>query len=142
MSRDAEEARDLVQDTFVRLARHRALPAADGHAEAWLVKTLVHLCRDRERRLRVRQRHDRSHGGVPAVPVAAPEARVVARVAVQDALAHLSPRRRAVVALHDLEGQSASEIARLLGVSPVTVRWHLHAAHRDLRRILLREENR
>jgi RNA polymerase sigma factor (sigma-70 family) len=64
------------------------------------------------------------------------------RAALQDALARLSPRRRAVVALHDLEGQSTSEIARLLGVAPVTVRWHLHAAHRDLRRLLLAEEDR
>jgi len=142
LSRDAEEARDLVQDAFVRLARLRgALPASDGHAEAWLVKTLVRLCRDRERRLRVRRRHDAGQAH-PRISAAGPEDRAVARVAVQDALTQLSPRRRAVVALHDLEGKSATEIATLLGVAAVTVRWHLHAAHRDLRRILLSEEGR
>ena len=139
MCHDAEEARDLVQEAFVRLARlARGVPAEDRHAEAWLVKTLVHLCRDRERHLRVRRRHAME-------PCPAPPARedgAAVRVAVRDALARLSPRRRAVVALHDLEGQSTVEIARLLGVAPVTVRWHLHAAHRDLRRMLLPGEER
>jgi RNA polymerase sigma-70 factor (ECF subfamily) len=64
----------------------------------------------------------------------------VARVAVQKALAQLSPRRRAVVVLHELDGRTAAEIARLLGLTPVTVRWHLHAARRDLKRILLQKE--
>jgi RNA polymerase sigma-70 factor, ECF subfamily len=139
MCRDAEEARDLVQEAFVRLARlARGAPADDRHAEAWLVKTLVHLCRDRERHLRVRRRHAMQ----PCAASSDRETSAVARLAVQDALARLSPRRRAVVALHDLEGQTTPEIARLLGVAPVTVRWHLHAAHRDLRRILLPSEDR
>lgn len=139
MCRDAEEARDLVQEAFVRLARRtRGVPEEDRHAEAWLVKTLVHLCRDRERQLRVRRRH--AMQACPPPP--RQENGAVVRLAVQDALARLSPRRRAVVALHDLEGQSTGEIARLLGVAPVTVRWHLHAAHRDLRRLLLSPEER
>jgi DNA-directed RNA polymerase specialized sigma24 family protein len=45
-----------------------------------------------------------------------------------------------VVVLHELDGRTASEIASLLGLSPVTVRWHLHAARRDLERILVRGE--
>jgi RNA polymerase sigma-70 factor, ECF subfamily len=138
MSNDSEEARDLVQETFVRLARVSGpLPTTDGHAEGWLVQTIVRLCKDRERRLRVRRRH-RSETVPPAVgPGGSPETRAVARVSVQMALARLSPRRRAVIVLHELDGRTATEIARLLGVTPVTVRWHLHAARRDLKRILL-----
>jgi len=73
-------------------------------------------------------------------PVGTPETRAVARVVVRQALARLSPRRRAVIVLHELEGRTAAEIGQLLGLTPVTVRWHLHAARRDLKKILLKRE--
>ena len=52
-------------------------------------------------------------------------------------LTRLSPRRRAVVVLHELEGRPSREVARLLGIAEVTVRWHLLAARRELARVLL-----
>lgn len=135
MSGDAEEARDLVQQAFLQAARHaHSLPAGEPGGEAWLVRTVVNLCRDRRRRLRVRQ----AVAGTlpPAAPSSSPEARAVARATVQAALAHLSPRRRAVVVLHELEGKAAVEIARLLGVTAVTVRWHLAAGRKALKELL------
>src|SRR5687768_12071786 len=54
---DREEARDLVQEAFLRAARQpRAVPGGEPAGEAWLVRTLVNLCRDRYRRLAVRSR--------------------------------------------------------------------------------------
>ncbi len=47
LSGDPEEARDLVQETFLRAARRRSLPARETGREAWLVRVLVNLCRDR-----------------------------------------------------------------------------------------------
>jgi RNA polymerase sigma-70 factor (ECF subfamily) len=134
LSSDPEEARDLVQETFLRAARSAGrIPA--GRAEAWLVRVLVNLCRDRGRRLGVRERSAALlTGGPPAA--GDPESAAVARATVQAALARLSPRRRAVVVLHELEGTAVGEVARLLGVSRVTVRWHLAAARKDLRQIL------
>src|SRR5262245_26938644 len=57
MTGEREDARDLVQETFVRAAGARAIPLNGSGAEAWLVQVLVHLCRDRRRRQRVRDRH-------------------------------------------------------------------------------------
>lgn len=140
MSMDAEEARDLVQETFVRLARQKGpLPSTEGHAEGWLVKTLVRLCKDRDRRLRVRRKHQIEAAPATVGAEGTPESRAVAKVAVQRALARLSPRRRAVIVMHELDGRETAEIARLLGLTPVTVRWHLHAARRDLKKILLQK---
>jgi DNA-directed RNA polymerase specialized sigma24 family protein len=48
----------------------------------------------------------------------------------------LTPRRRAVVVMHELEGMTGSAIASLLGVSAITVRWHLSMGRRDLIRAL------
>ena len=65
-----------------------------------------------------------------------PEAALVARATVWRALDALTPRRRAVVVLHELEGLTVSAIASLLGVSAITVRWHLSMGRRDLIRTL------
>jgi len=56
--------------------------------------------------------------------------------AVPGALDVLQPRRRAIVIMHELEGLSLPAIASLLGVSVMTVRWHLSMGRRDLKRLL------
>jgi RNA polymerase sigma-70 factor (ECF subfamily) len=99
----------------------------------------VNLCRDRHRRLVVRRRA--SLAETPSEPRRdapdAPEAAAVARVMVRRALELLPPRRRAVVALHELDGVPVAAVARLLGVTQVTVRWHLAAARKQLAAALL-----
>jgi RNA polymerase sigma-70 factor, ECF subfamily len=52
------------------------------------------------------------------------------------ALDVLPPRRRAVVVMHELEELPVSNIASLLGISAITVRWHLSRGRRDLTRAL------
>lgn len=134
MSADAEAARDLVQEAFLRAAGRRALPAGEPAGEAWLVRVLVNLYRDRWRRREVRRRRADS---LPAPPPADdPERSAVARATVRAGLARLAPRRRAVVVLHELEGLSPRRIARLLGVRPATVRWHLSVGRKELARLL------
>ncbi|HXI01768.1 MAG TPA: RNA polymerase sigma factor, partial [Candidatus Saccharimonadales bacterium] len=103
LARGPEDARDLVQETYLRAARRiDAVPAGAPSEEAWLVRVLVNLCRDRDRRIRVRSRAAlRPSPGGSVQP--SPEPRVVARDAVAKALAKLSPRRRAVVILRLVE---------------------------------------
>lgn len=139
LSSDREEARDLVQETFLRAARQpRAVPAGEPAGEAWLVRTLVNLCRDRYRRLAVRSRA-RQELTREGREDRHPEETHVARATVQAALERLSPRRRAVIVLHELEERPVRDVARLLGVTEVTVRWHLLAARRELTRVLSAE---
>ena len=133
LARDAEEARDLVQETFLRAARRpQAVPRDAAGGEAFLVRVVINLCRDRYRRQRVRQRGAVFLG--PAPPQRASGEAALARDAVRRALATLPPRRRAVVVLAELEERSSAEIGALLGISPVTVRWHLAAGRAALRR--------
>jgi len=137
MAADPEEAHDLVQEAFLRAARQPgAVPPGEPAGEAWLVRVLVNLCRDRFRRLAVRARA-RDELGREAGESPHPEMAALARAAVQAALARLSPRRRAVVVLHELEEVPVERVARLLGISQVTVRWHLAAARKELAKLLL-----
>lgn len=141
LSSDREEARDLVQEAFLRAARSpKSVPEGAQPEEAWLVRTLVNLCRDRFRRLGVRSRVASEIRREERSVSSHPEEAAVARATVTAALARLSPRRRAVVVLHELEGVAVREVARLLGVAEVTVRWHLLAARRDLASLLLKED--
>ncbi len=129
-----DEAQDLVQEAFVRAAGSlTAMPQGAQHEEAWLVRVLVNLCRDRWRRRKVRGRVEDDAvdaGG------SSPETAYLARLAVQRALARLAPRRRAIVGLRELEGADVGTIARLLGISAVTVRWHLSRARAELAQLL------
>jgi RNA polymerase sigma factor (sigma-70 family) len=52
------------------------------------------------------------------------------------AVAQLSPKRRTVVVLHDLEGLSVEAVARVVEANPLTVRSRLRDGRKDLARIL------
>jgi RNA polymerase sigma-70 factor (ECF subfamily) len=132
----AEDARDLVQETFLRASRSpAAIPDGRPNEEAWLVRVLVNIARDRWRRKAVQKRwseYDRSHG----LAAADPEQSAIARATVWRALEALVPRRRAILVMYELEGMAIPAIAALLGVAPVTVRWHLSRGRRELARAL------
>ncbi len=99
LSRTAEDARDLVQETFLRAARHAAsVPEGSGHEEAWLVRVLINVARDRWRQAAVRQRSAIAIGAT-ASESADPESALLARSIIWQALQRLPPRRRAMLVL-------------------------------------------
>ncbi len=128
---DPDASRDLVQEVFVRAARSR-LPADDRGCDAWLVRATVNACRDRRRRERVRRAAAARLAQSAAIEADGAPPDDGLRAAVNAALARLPARQRAVVVLHELEDRPVADVARLLGISRVTVRWHLAAARRRL----------
>jgi RNA polymerase sigma-70 factor (ECF subfamily) len=147
LSRNADDARDLVQETFLRAARSpRSVPdgvssgvSAEESAkaeEAWLVRVLVNLCRDRWRQRATRQR---LHARTDSMQAAGPpdlESALVAHSVVWHALDRLAPRRRAVLVMHELEGASVETVAHTLGVTTTTVRWHLSMGRRQMAHLI------
>jgi RNA polymerase sigma-70 factor (ECF subfamily) len=135
MAPSVDDALDLVQETFLRAARTPGvIPRGHSREEAWLVRVLVNLQRDAWRRSVVRHRHASRLAEAPDTADA--EAALVARAVVWRALEWLPPRRRAVIVMHELEALPVREIAALLGISAITVRWHLSVGRRTLRRLL------
>lgn len=128
---DAAEAEDVTQEAFVRAyrARHAYRPTAP--AGAWIHRIAVNaaISHLRRRRLAVL---------LPArlyTPPERPEYEAVeARSLVVEALRELSPKLRAVVALHYYLGYRRDEIAALLGIPPGTVASRLAKAVATLRR--------
>src|SRR5512140_55048 len=115
----ADHAQDLVQETFLRAARSLpSIPSSVAREEAWLVRVLVNIRRDEWRKEAVRNRHlaaahadDVRHDNEEAL---------VARTTVWRALDTLTPRRRAVVVMHEIEGLTIAAVASLLGISAIT----------------------
>jgi len=136
----SDDALDLVQETFLRAARSpRAVPVGARNEEAWLVRVLLNIRRDQWRHAAVRDRFTRNAnigGSESACAGRDAEAAVIARATVWKALDLLPPRRPAVIIMHELEGLEFSSIASLLGVSSITVRWHLSRGRRELARVI------
>jgi RNA polymerase sigma-70 factor (ECF subfamily) len=135
MSPNTEDAKDLLQDTFVRVIGARSnVPEGRSNEEAWLVRIMVNICRTRWRQTETRRRLDALHLQPTRAPH--PESALVARSTVSRALSILAPRRRAVMVMCELEGMTFASIAGQLGISSVTVRWHLSRGRRELLRFL------
>jgi RNA polymerase sigma-70 factor (ECF subfamily) len=136
LSASHDDARDLVQETYLRAAqRLNSVPVGTSSEEAWLVRVLINLCRDRWRQQAVRQRVPASAYAMPTTTPSG-EAAAIARSTIWRALQLLSPRRRAVVIMCELEGLSIASVARTLGVTGVTARWHLSRGRKDLARVI------
>src|SRR5580704_7073140 len=100
-----DDALDLVQEAFLKAARFpKSIPVGAANEEAWLVRVLVNIRRDQWRRKSVRDRYSEAGLGVFARSGADPEATLIAKSAVWQALNILSPRRRAIVVMYELEG--------------------------------------
>ncbi len=134
LTASTDDALDLVQETFLKAARYpRSIPVGFVNEEAWLVRVLINIRRDQWRKTLTRSRFEAvaaresqaaTNGGF--------EEAVIARASVWRALDVLAPRRRAIVVMHELEGMAIPAIASLLGISQITVRWHLSIGRRDL----------
>lgn len=122
----AETARDLVQDSFVRL--HGKWSRVDD-PHAYLRRTVVNACHSHHRRLRVqRQRGHAAASQVGVVDLGANE--------MTDAIAGLPYRQRVAIVLRFWHDSSAIEIAAALGCRPGTVGSLIHRALADLRKVM------
>ena len=136
LSSSPDDARDAVQDAFVRAAQNLdRVPNGSSSEEAWLVRVLVNICRDKWRHRAVRSRADARTSAFPTT-VNSDESRVIAHDAVWRALEALPVRRRAVIVMYELEGIPIPAIAQSLGLTAVTVRWHLSRGRRELAQII------
>jgi RNA polymerase sigma factor (sigma-70 family) len=136
LARSADDARDVVQETFLRAARSpQSVPAGAPNEEAWLVRVLINICRDRWRHAAVRAKAA-ADGHIASPHAAHPESGLLAKAMVWQALDTLAPRRRAILILYELEGAAIPAIAQMLGVTPVTVRWHLSIGRREMAKAL------
>lgn len=129
-----EDAEDVYQDVFIRLAQDATAFSGEEHLKAWLLRVTVNRCHDVAR---VRRRR-------PSVPLdeLAFEPAAPCGVSPEDAhdlweaVADLPETMRVIVHLYYYEGYSSAEIARLLDLEPSTVRTRMQRARACLKSAL------
>lgn len=120
---DADEAEDLLQETFLRLFGE--LLEHDGivNVRAWMFQVAHNLAIDRRRRTSLLDRLDREQWEQKAEPSPDPEQRLLhsaRRQHISAAISSLSPRERRCIELR-AGGLRYREIAELLGIGITSV---------------------
>lgn len=144
-----DEARDVLQEIFIHV--DKSLPNFKGESSlyTWAVRLATHVCFNYKRKFDRVNRHTPLDEALPQavlMPTEHPRDNPDAmcrtqfrQYLVEHALEKLPAKQRAVVALCDLEGMTAPEAAKMLGVNTNAVKSRLHRARAALRRVIGKE---
>ena len=140
-TRDWETARDLTQETWVRVWRSLDRFRTEGSFRTWLYTIHRNGCLDHLKKAAVRRETPAEEEAALRLPDRAPNPeeryeRIEFHRRVLAAANRLSERRRRVFAQVDIEGAAPAEAAARLGMNPATLRSTLHAARREIARML------
>ena len=145
--RNTEDAREVVQEAFLRVFKH--LHEFEGQASfgTWMYRIVVNLSIDRIRKrtgqsVELDERTDLDGAPAELLPFrgetdphdALGRKRLV--VAMQAALDKLPPYHRAVIVLREVEGMSYEEMAQSMDVSKGTIMSRLFHARRKMQAML------
>jgi len=140
-TRDRDAAADIVQDTFVRVAKSAHTFAGRAQVSTWLFAIARSALIDQVRRNR---RHAQScePGIIRLIPAAAtpdPLERDEERIRLREALADLRPAQRDAIVLCELCDMKLTDAAAALGWSESRIKVTLHRARRRLAELLSAE---
>jgi len=148
ITRNHEDANDVVQDAFLKTYDSIHRFRMDSSFETWLYRIVVNLSLNVVKRKKIRGECALSKETInqatkdvkrrvevkndPSIQAEKQELREWVTKAVESLPVH----HRTVVILHELEGLTHSEIASILNCSVSTVRTRLHYARKRLRELL------
>jgi RNA polymerase sigma-70 factor (ECF subfamily) len=117
--RDADAARDVTQEVFIRCLDHCRELRAGSELLSWLYRVTTNLCLNaiRDRKVRGRAAEDAARHAPVAVAPEGP-----ARRGLADLLSGLGERTQAIVIYVYIDGMTHEEAARVAQVSDRTVR--------------------
>ena len=130
-----EDAEDAVQEAFLRAYQALGKFRPEEPFGAWLSRIVANAALDITRRKKIRKADELSE----FMPdrFSDPGESDELRNRLSSALEGLGDRPRAVIVLHDVEGFTHVEIARMLGIPEGTARSDMHHARRQLRKVLV-----
>jgi RNA polymerase sigma-70 factor (ECF subfamily) len=140
---DHDAAQDVVQETFLQVARHPARLLAVESCHNWLLRVARNIGIDHLRRAARLKRHAERVAREAAGERTARQLREAAtlereetRAGVRAAIERLKPRYRELLLLKVQEGKSYREIAEITGLTVTNVGYLLHHAMKSLSRRL------
>jgi len=143
MCRNPEDAKDVLQETLLAMARGVRDFRGASSISTWLYTIARSHCIKRKRRSKFAPESERSleteatHEAARLMDPGKPadEALVSKQVeaALEKAIGALDPMYREVLVLRDMEGLTAPEVAEVLGISVQAVKSRLHRARLSVR---------
>jgi RNA polymerase sigma-70 factor (ECF subfamily) len=142
---DEEEARDVVQVTFLKLWENRRRFDERWSPNTWIYRIATNLAIDHWRSRKSRERgnepfrlHLMRRAETRALHDLASLEESEVDAIFRELAAELPDKQRTVFLLREVEGLSSQEVAEIAGCEESTVRNHLFNARKVLRRELLR----
>ncbi len=129
--RTAEDAEDVLQETFLEICRSIEKYRAEGSLWGWIRTIAASKALMRLRRNKYREADELDEA---VVPIRRGDTHL--KMDLEAALERLSETSRAVVWLHDVEGYTHEEIAEMMGKTVSFSKSQLARAHARLRRWL------
>ena len=135
---DSSIADDLLQDTLLKIAR--ALPGFEGRSsvKTWAFTIATRVATDHFRRPQNRARMVEISDIAHTLDAETDENLVVDEMnsCVREVIDSLPEDYRTALVLHDLEGQTAAQVAEIAGCSVATAKIRIHRARRRLKEAL------
>ena len=127
---------DVLQEVFIEVFRSIPRFRGDAKVSTWLYRVCVNVAlqRLRKRKRRAEVSADEVAERTPEDGGETPERALDNRRrldAVYRILDELSPKKRVVFVLHEIEGREPKEIAGIVGAPVLTVRTRLHYARKE-----------
>jgi RNA polymerase sigma factor (sigma-70 family) len=142
--RDTDRAQEATQVVFVTLARRARELRTSVLLGGWLFNTARYVCsreRRTERRRLIRERRaaEMRHETIGKISTASHDIRADAELLLDDALAKLSDRDRAVIICRFFDGRSLRDVGTQLGVSEDAAKQRVSRAVEKLRAYFARK---
>ncbi len=134
-----EDARDLTQETFLKIYKFRSSYDATKKFSTWAytiaTRTLYDWWRKKQRTITTTDLEDASSGGLDPETITLPSAynSIESKIDVEQALAKLKPIHSTILLLYYQRGFLYQEIAEALNIPVNTVKPHLYRAKKALR---------
>ncbi len=143
LCRDPEDAKDVLQDTLVAMARSVRTFEGRSSLSTWLYTVARSFCIKKRRRSKFAPEREASMqteaaAQVARLPDTGPQPDEVSAsrevgAALERAIRLLPPEQREVLLLRDIEGLKATEVAEVLELSVPAVKSRLHRARLQVR---------
>lgn len=128
LTRNEDEANDLLQQAAVAALATAAGPDQDGATRAWLFRIVRNVWIDRFRSERVRKTEELTTANEPVDAAWSFDDRLIAELTVRSGLERLDPVQREIITLVDINGFRYVEAAEILQVPVGTVMSRLSRA--------------
>ena len=126
----AQDREDAVQEALARAWRKRGQLREEGYLQTWLVRILLNVCHDMQRR---------GQRMVPTAEIELPVQDTSPDGALREALLALPEKYRLPILLYYLEGYSLRQVAQMLHIPENTVKTRLSRGRQQLKERLHEE---